>query len=244
MPESIIAPVAAAVVTNALFGDGGASDANAAAANANNASAQAARDQTALASDQWNYYKQNFQPLESSLATEAKNYGSPEEMEKAAADAHSDVTRAFAAQRDTAARNARSFGLDPSSGRYVDASRELALNEASSDAGAQNIARQGIKNLAFGKKLDVIGIGKGLPASASAGLNAASMNNSNIGARAFQQGQYLARQSRQGLAPITSAIQKGISGWFNPATPGFNPVANPAYTQNFDGFAPVGTGFD
>ncbi len=235
----VAATVAGAVISNELFGDGGASDANAAAANANNASAQASRDQTALANDQWNYYKQNFQPLESGLVAEAKGYGSPAEVEKAAADAHSDVTRAYGLQRDVAARNARSFGLDPSSGRYVDAARELALSEAASDAGAQNIARQGIKNLAFGKKLDVVGIGKGIPASASAGLNAASANISAAGARAFQQGQALGQQFRQGTAPITSAISKGIRGWFDPATSVetvFNPPSGPSTVFGADGY--------
>ncbi len=236
MPSSIIAPVAASVITASILGDGGASDANAAAANANNASAQASRDQTALANDQWNYYKQNFQPLESGLVAEAKDYGSPAEMEKAAADAHSDITRAYGLQRDVAARNARSFGLDPSSGRYVDATRELALSEAASDAGGQNIARQGIKNLAFGKKLDVVGIGKGIPASASAGLNAASANSSAASARIFQQGQVLGQQFRQGTAPIASAISKGIKGWFDPATPGFNPSAGPVTEFGTDGW--------
>src|SRR6267143_4825597 len=82
---------------NALLGDplglGGSSGAQ--AQQAGGASSAAAQTAANIAADQWAYYKQNYQPLESNLIDQAKAAGSPEEVARATGAARGDVAGAF-----------------------------------------------------------------------------------------------------------------------------------------------------
>lgn len=210
--EAILGGVASAFIGSILSDDGGA---GAAAARASDASGAAALQMSGIASDQWNYFKENFQPLETGMITEAKAAGSPAEQEQAAGEAHADVTQAFSRDRGTFNRTMAAYGINPASGRFADANLKLNLGEAKADAWAQNQARKGIRDLAFGKKLDVMGLGRNIPATSSATLGAAAATGSEMARTGVLRGAYAQKQNDRLIGPIQSAAQKGIQAWFD-----------------------------
>lgn len=155
------------VVGSALADDNGAEGAN-------DAAAESTRLQSEIAREQWDRYKEVYAPLELSMVDDATKADRPEEFVRAAGDASATVSSQFGKAR---ARLERTPGLDPSSGAYQAGMTNLALQQAATDATAQNSARAGVKDQAYKKKMAAIGLGKGLDQTAASGLaNAASAN--------------------------------------------------------------------
>jgi hypothetical protein len=152
-----------------------ASDANKAAADAANASTNAAQTTANIAADQWNYYKQNYQPLETNLIQQAQDAGSPEEFARARGAATADVTGAFDTARKNTERQMQSYGINPGSPSYQSNLASTNLAQGATQAGALTQADRNTRNLAYSKALDVVGIGRNIPPqSAAAATNAAN----------------------------------------------------------------------
>lgn len=128
-------------------------------------------------------YKDVFQPLQDEFVNTAKNYDSPEKQAEAAAEAKADVMSAANQQQQVNMRTMASMGLNPASGRFQGQARADNLNTALSAAGAQNAARQTVRDKALALKADAINIGSGLPsqsaAAAGLGLNAGNSATGN-----------------------------------------------------------------
>lgn len=128
-------------------------------------------------------YKDVFQPLQDEFVETAKNYDSPEKQAQAAAEAKADVMKSADLQGQINQRQMASMGLNPASGRFQGQSRADNLNTALASAGAQNTARQNVRDKALALKADAINIGAGLPsqsaAAASLGLNAGNSATGN-----------------------------------------------------------------
>ena len=135
---------------------------------AGDAAARAADAQAAISQDQWNYYKQNFQPLESSLIQQAQTAGSPEEIAAAEGRASADVTGAYNQAGKTAANKMQTYGINPGSPAYVSGVESAGLAEGSTKAGAITNAYNQQKQLAYSKMLDVVGLGRNIPAQSAA----------------------------------------------------------------------------
>lgn len=198
MTAAICASVAGAVVASALADDNGAEEANAAAADAN-------RTQAQIANDQWNNYKKTYQPLENALVAEAANYDSPENYARAAGDAAATNASEFGKVKEALSRTP---GLDPSSPAFQAGMTQLGLQQAASSAVTQNAARQGVADTAYQRKINAVGLGKGLPAQASAGLSSVANFNANMAANAQAQ------------------ANQNAAGWGSLATRAFTGVAN------------------
>lgn len=164
---ALVGAVAAPVVGSLLADDNGAEGAN-------NAAADSTRLQAEIARDQWNRYKEIYEPLERGMVEEAQNYDTPEQYAKAAGDASATVSSQFSKARD---RLSRTPGLDPSSGAYQTSVVGLDLAQAASDATQQNAARQKVKDTAYARKTDALSLGKGLPANATSALSTATQNS-------------------------------------------------------------------
>lgn len=127
-------------------------------------------------------YKEKFQPLQDEFVDTAKNYDSPERQAQMAGEAKADVLKSADTQEQINQRQMASMGLNPASGRFQGIERAQDLNTALSSAGAQNSARQSVRDKGLALKADAINMGNGLPsqsaAAASMGLNA---GNSAVG---------------------------------------------------------------
>ena len=215
MSSAITAVVAGAVVSSALADDNGAEAANNSVADANALQAQISRDQ-------WNRYKEIYEPLERQMVDEAQDYASPENYAKAAGEASATVSQQFSKARD---RLTRTPGLDPSSGAYQSSLVGLDLAQAASDATQQNLARKNVTDTAYARKQSALALGKGLDATAATGF--ASSASSNLALA--QAGNQQAGQQAAALGRITDRIISSptVSNWLN----GTSTTSNPAATQ-------------
>lgn len=119
-------------------------------------------------------YKSVFQPLQDKFIDKANNWDSADNQAKAAAEAKADVTNSIAAQKGQMERDMASKGIDPTSGAYAGIERAAGVEGALAEAGAQNNARNNLRQQAVQLQGQAINMGNGLPAQASAGLSQAS----------------------------------------------------------------------
>ena len=177
MSSAITAVVAGSVVSSALADDNGAEAANNSVADANALQAQISRDQ-------WNRYKEIYEPLERQMVDEAQDYASPENYAKAAGEASATVSQQFSKARD---RLTRTPGLDPSSGAYQSSLVGLDLAQAANDATQQNLARKNVTDTAYARKQSMLGLGKGLDTTAASGLASSASSNLSLAQAGNQQ---------------------------------------------------------
>lgn len=213
MSSAITAVVAGSVVSSALADDNGAEAANNSVADANALQAQISRDQ-------WNRYKEIYEPLERQMVDEAQDYASPENYAKAAGEASATVSQQFGKARE---RLSRESGLDPSSAAYQSSLVGLDLAQAANDATQQNLARKNVTDTAYARKQSALGLGKGLDSTAASGMSNVASSNLSL-ANAMQ------RQSNaeaQAGGQLATGLVKATSNWLN----GTSTTSKPAATQ-------------
>lgn len=196
MPWGVAAAVAGSFVSSALADDYGAEDAN-------NASADATRMQAQIAKDQWNKYKEIYEPLEKRVVGEAQSFGAPSDFAKAAGDAQATVSQQYSKARDQLTRQP---GVDPSSAAYQASMVGLNMAEAAQGAVQQNAARQGVQDTAYARKQSAVAMGKGLDTTASAGLGSVASSNASRAATAQAQ----ANQQAAGIGQLTGTVVGAI----------------------------------
>lgn len=193
---ALVGAVAAPVVGSLLTDDNGATGANDAAANASRIQAQ-------IAQEQWNRYKEIYEPLERQMVNEAQHYDTPEQYQRAAGDASATVSDQFSKARE---RLSRTPGLDPSQAGYGASMVGLDLAQAASDATAQNAARKNVTDTAYARKTAALGLGKGLDTTAAAGLGSAASNNLTLASNAQRQSNYEAGAIGSSMGRISDAF--------------------------------------
>lgn len=208
--------VAAAMVGSAVVGGVASSSAASKASKAGKAAVDANAYQGEIATDQWNSYKETYQPLEKELVNDAKQYDSQAEYDKAASKAQATVSTQLGLAKE---RLARTPGLDPSSAAAQTANTNLELKGAAVAANAQNQARDAVTDKAYARKLDAVGLGKGLASNATAGLANAAATSQQIASAQMQQ----ASSTASSIGSLTSGVIGGLSkvnwGTTTPAIP-------------------------
>lgn len=216
--------VATAIIGSAVIGGVAANS----AANKAKKSADKAIDANAyqgeIATDQYDEYKSTYRPLERQLVADASNYDTEANREKAAAEAQATVSSQLTLAQD---RLRRTPGLDPSSAAAQAANANLGLQGAAMGAAAQNGAREQVKNTAYARKFDAVGLGKGLVTNASAGAASAASAASSIAATQAQQ----ANATASGVGAM---VQGGLNAFVtyknNQKTPTTPAATTPAAT--------------
>lgn len=134
-----------------------------------------------------------FQPVEDSFVKTAQEFDTPAKQAEAAAAAKADVLANTTIQQQGLQRQMASMGVRPDSGRFAGITRANETNTALAAAGAQNNARNMIRDKGLALKSDAINIGKGLPSStiSAYGLgtnsgNSAVANNASGNANFYQ----------------------------------------------------------
>lgn len=140
-----------------------------------------------------------FQPVEDAFVKTAQDYDTPEKQAAAAAAAKADVLSSATTQQQASARQMASMGINPESGRFAGITRAQDTNTALASAGAQNNARQIVRDKGLALKADAINMGKGLASSTAAaygiGTNA---GNSAVANNASGNQNFLANQGIMG----------------------------------------------
>jgi len=125
------------------------------------------------AAEQWQQYKDVFQPLESRMAEEAANYDSAGEIARREGLAAATVARQFDNSEAQMQRNMARMGVAPTSSMGAQAMRDAANARALGSAGAINKERNDTKLLGMSLRQDAARFGRnqtgtGLAASAAA----------------------------------------------------------------------------
>ncbi len=172
-------------------------------------------------------YEREFKPLEDEFLAEARDYASPEKQAEAAAEAKADVQTASAGARQQSQREAASLGVDPNSGRFAAIDRAGEMGTALASAGAQNTARQQVRDKGLALKADAVNLGRGLPAqsaqaaglslgagSGAVGLNQGNQQIYNSSTGIMGQGYGGAMQGHAGMAStLNQQYSTQVSAW-------------------------------
>jgi hypothetical protein len=171
---------------------------------------KAASDATALQSqiskEQWDRYKQVYDPLEREIVNDARAYDSAENFSRAAGEASADVASQFGKARE---RMARTPGLDPSSAAYQSSAVGLDMAQAATDATMQNAGRQRIRDTAFARKTGALSMGKGLDTAAAVGAGNAARGLSDLAGTQRENAAGAARGLGQFASNLYSAFRPG-----------------------------------
>lgn len=161
------------------------------------------------------YNKATFRPVEQKMVDEAQNYDSPERQQEMAAEARADVMDAASRQQQASERNMASMGVNPLSGRFAGVSRATDTATALAAAGAQNKARNDVRQMGIMLRKDAANYSKGIASTAAqsygigiqAGANGASaLNPGGTASLALQAGAQGAGAGATGASIGNSAV--------------------------------------
>jgi hypothetical protein len=191
---------------------GGASDAAIIAAQTQ---AEVAAKNEARNDEMWARFKEKYWPLEDELLDpEFRNV--QDRSEEMAAQAGDAVTTSFGAQRGQSQRALERAGVNPMDGRFRAVNRTLDLGEAATKAAAMNDARaterRRVEDTNFSRALQVMSLGRGIPAQVSGGSNQAAAtygSNANIYSNLARM---LAQDAGSAGAGGMQAVLRGIEG--------------------------------
>lgn len=172
-------------------------------------------------------YKDMYQPVEDEFVKEATNYDTPEKQAEAAAAAKSDIMTNAAGAEQQSQRQMASMGVNPNSGRFAGVDRAGDLTVGLAAGGAQNTARQIVRDKGLALKADVTNLGRGLPAQSAqattVGLGAGQAAMGTMGAanaNFYQNNQTMmqgAQVGMQGYAGQASALNNQYGTQVNAA---------------------------
>jgi hypothetical protein len=106
-------------------------------------------------------YQQYGIPAEDNYYNAVANYSSPDEMEREATSALGDMRTAEASQQDGLMRNLATMGVSPNSPAAVSAMSDMAVQNAASEAGAMNTARNNARMMGLQLTSDAANFGRG-----------------------------------------------------------------------------------
>jgi len=113
------------------------------------------------ATQQKEFWDQNYKPLEKSLVDTANTYDTPEYQEQRAGAAAAGVAQQFEGARQAAAQQLKDYGIDPTSGRYAATDLASRVGQAASAAGAANMERNNVINEGLQLKQAAVNVGRG-----------------------------------------------------------------------------------
>lgn len=107
-------------------------------------------------------YKNTFLPLQDKFISDAQTYDTPERRQAEAAAAGSDVMLQGRIAADGRRRQAMAMGVNPASGRFMNAEAKAGTDVALAAAGAGNLARRNVEQTGRGLIANAINLGQGM----------------------------------------------------------------------------------
>lgn len=140
-----------------------------------------AEETAAQGRDLYNYQREVFRPVEQSLVSQAMRDSTPAYYEKFAQEAMARQAGANANAQGQMERTLASMGVNPNSGAFQAQQRGLQLSNAANMGAVANQARDRAENLAWARRAEVAGLGKGLVGAGNASYGLASGANTSAG---------------------------------------------------------------
>lgn len=106
-----------------------------------------------------------FQPLEDQIVADSSNYDTAARRSQASSEARSDVEQAYGSAQQGLQRNLMRMGVTPGSGRSMTLMQSASLDKAKALAGATTGAVKNVEAQGYARKMDAVGLGKGIVGS-------------------------------------------------------------------------------
>jgi len=135
-----------------------------------------------------------FQPLEDRIVSDAAGYDTAGRRLEANNEAAAGVEQAFGSATDGLNRSLARSGVTPNSGRSMSLMQDMALKKATATAGATSTAVKNVEQQGYARKMDAVGLGKGI-----------------VGSQATQQ-QIAQSGGAQAVAASNAALASATSG--------------------------------
>ena len=132
-------------------------------------------------------YKTVFEPLQDQFIAEAKDYASPERRLAAQDQAAADVAIAAGQAGGQRRRSLTAMGVNPASGRFINAESKASTDAALATAGARNLAGRTVDDTGRQLRASAINMGSGLGVNPGTSIGL-SNSAGNAGFGAAQQG--------------------------------------------------------
>jgi len=157
--------------------------------------------------DYYDYNKSTFRPLEKQMVADAQSFDTDAYRNQLATKAAADSGLAFNRTRQANERAMAGMGVNPNSGRFQGMAGQSALMQSANRAGAMTGARERAQQLGYARKLDAVGMGRGLAGASTAAYGSAmGAGNSAVGNYGQAGNQYM-----QGMAQGSSTIGSGLN---------------------------------
>lgn len=115
----------------------------------------------AWATEDRNRRKNTFLPIEDKFIADSIGYDTPERRASEAAAASGDIQLQGRIAADGRRRTATSMGVNPASGRFINAEAKAGTDVALASAGAGNLARRNVEQTGRGLVAGVVNLGMG-----------------------------------------------------------------------------------
>lgn len=164
-------------------------------------------EQMRQARDYYRYQTETFRPVERGLVAEAQKFNTEEYRNQLAQQAAADAGRAFGLTQQASQRASAAMGVNPASGRFAGMQQQANTQLAAQRAGAMTGTRQQAQQMGWAKRLDVTGLGRGLPGASTAAYAGATGAGTAAGGSFMAPGTQFSNIYSQGAGLIGSGRQ-------------------------------------
>lgn len=166
-------------------------------------------NQIKLAEEGQARYREYGYPLQEAIFKEAQAAGGEVDQARQAALALGDVRQATDRAAKDVEMQQRSYGIDPTSGRYQGMRRATAVDTSALEAAAANRARAAAEQLGWAKKMDAVALSQGQFGNQATSTGLAL----NAGNQALQSGQIPIQNAGAMSASMGGAYGGAMQGW-------------------------------
>jgi hypothetical protein len=174
---------------------------------------EAQKEQMQQARDYYRYQMETFRPIERGLAAEAQQFDTEAYRNQLAQQAAADAGKAFGLTQAATQRASAAMGINPNSGRFAGMQQQGQNALAAQRAAAMTGTRQQAQQMGFARKLDVTGLGRGLPGASAAAYGGATAAGGAAGASYMAPGNQFMQGFGQGAGLIGQGrglLQQGL----------------------------------
>ena len=175
----------------------------------------AQNEQMDQARDYYNYQRDTFRPVERGLVADAERFNTQDYRNQLASKASADAGLAFSQNQRMNQRAMASMGVNPNSGRFAGMQNASNLALSAQRANAMTNSRTQADQMGYARRLDAVGMGRGLAGASAAAYGGASGAGSMAGQNAQSAGQNYMGNMAIGAGTIGAGQQMQIGGLSN-----------------------------
>lgn len=175
--------------------------------------ADAQQEQMRQARDYYDYQTQTFRPVERGLVQQAQEFDTEAYRQQMASRAMADAAQAFQNAQQMTTRDLARRGVGPGSGNALAMQNQNALALASMQAGGATSARQQAEQMGWARKMDVVGLGRGLAGASTAAYQGATGAGQTAANTAMSAGNQYMQGLQQGAGTLGTVLNAQTSSY-------------------------------